>query len=468
MALVDFYMQTTGDDLNSGSDTNDAAAYTSTGGNFDGTSVFTPTDGSTPASSISAGDYVSLYNTGDTAIRCLAKVVSVAAGVNGAVTIDTTIKYGTVPTSNSGSRNLRKGGAWASLAICGGSTPFGTGTIPQSTRINIKLGTYANTSTVRTFGAAGTAVFSMILEGYKTSPGDMRTQPNGTARVAGTDIPLFTWTTTGSFTCSGAAITLANVAVQTANSGTGLAMSGAASCMDRVQVNNTSTNTAARAVSIAGIATACRFTLGTTTAGTICATAASAQGIYDCVFDGGETGLSVTTGSPVVSGNKFINQSTTGILATTGAPHIVDNTITGALTDGVKWTGVTGAANVIRNNIFDGLSGTMTNAINNASGTNSVRTITRNNRYRNVTNEKVGIPDVYTATTSQSGSETNFTNAAGGDFTLTTGSTAIANASPGTFEGETEKSYKSMGAYQPQNTSAAGGGLFRNPSLEGV
>ena len=67
MSYTDFYMQTTGSNLNAGSTTSDAAVYTSTGGNFDGTSVFTPTDGSTPASSIAVGDYVALYNTGDTA-----------------------------------------------------------------------------------------------------------------------------------------------------------------------------------------------------------------------------------------------------------------------------------------------------------------------------------------------------------------------------------------------------------------
>src|SRR5437868_12025449 len=105
-------MQTTGSDLNAGSTTADAAVYTSTAGNFDGTSIFTPTDGSTPASSIAVNDYVSLSNTGDTVARCVAQVTAVGAGVNGTVTVSTTIKYGTVPTSNSGSRALKAGGAW--------------------------------------------------------------------------------------------------------------------------------------------------------------------------------------------------------------------------------------------------------------------------------------------------------------------------------------------------------------------
>jgi len=57
-------------------------------------------------------------------------------------------------------------------------------------RLNVKAGTYSDSSTV-TFATAGTAASPVSWRGYKTTVGDLDTHPT-TQRVSGTDCPLFT------------------------------------------------------------------------------------------------------------------------------------------------------------------------------------------------------------------------------------------------------------------------------------
>ncbi len=114
MAYTEFYCQTTGDNLNAGSTTANGAVYTGVG-DSDGTSVFTPSDGSTPASTVSVGDFASVYVTaGATVAVFIGRVTIVAAGVNGAITVSTSAKSGTFPAASSGAHTItcKTGGAW--------------------------------------------------------------------------------------------------------------------------------------------------------------------------------------------------------------------------------------------------------------------------------------------------------------------------------------------------------------------
>jgi hypothetical protein len=61
-------------------------------------------------------------------------------------------------------------------------------------RVNVRAGTYANTTTSRTFGTNGTATAPIWWRGFKTTAGDLDAQPT-VNRVAGTDMPLLTFTT---------------------------------------------------------------------------------------------------------------------------------------------------------------------------------------------------------------------------------------------------------------------------------
>jgi hypothetical protein len=114
--------------------------------------------------------------------------------------MDASSSGGDGTTSATGGANA----AWADFgaAISG----VGAGPAASPTRINIKAGTYANTTTGRAFNTAGAAAFPVWWRGYKTTIGD---QDANNVAVAGTDIPLVTFTTgqvtvTASTRCSAA------------------------------------------------------------------------------------------------------------------------------------------------------------------------------------------------------------------------------------------------------------------------
>lgn len=133
MAYTEFYSVSGGDNLSAGStNTGSTCTYTSNAGDSDGTSVFTPNDGSTPASTVSAGMFGSVYITsGATVAVFIGLVNSVAAGVNGAITFDTTIKSGAFPASSAGAHTItcKIGGAHAQPT---GATLFPVSFIKQT------------------------------------------------------------------------------------------------------------------------------------------------------------------------------------------------------------------------------------------------------------------------------------------------------------------------------------------------
>lgn len=164
-----------GGGLVSGADPTDLAAYTGVG-DSDGTSKFTPSDGSTPASSVNVGDFASIYVTiGATVAVFIGRVTVVAAGVNGAITVSTTAKSGTIPASSGSAHTItcKVGGAWAgpNAAV---SFPFGfiTAALMDAAgdypRVNLKSGTTYSITAAMTHSLAGPVYF----QGYTTTAGD--------------------------------------------------------------------------------------------------------------------------------------------------------------------------------------------------------------------------------------------------------------------------------------------------------
>jgi hypothetical protein len=175
MAFTEFYCQTTGSNLNAGSTTNDNAVYTGVG-DSNGTSVFTPSDGSTPASTVSVGDFASVYVTsGATVAVFIGRVTVVAAGVNGAITVSTTAKSGTFPASSAGAHTItcKVGGAWKGPNAAVGF-PFNfiaatqTNVAGDVPRVNFKSGTNYAITAAMTHGVAGPVRF----QGYTTNIND--------------------------------------------------------------------------------------------------------------------------------------------------------------------------------------------------------------------------------------------------------------------------------------------------------
>lgn len=476
MAFVNFYWtgESGASNLNAGTTSADAGgsgspSVTTTGGNWNSsTGVFIAASG-TPFASTNSGEYASIYLDADTATPFVGKILSVDSTTQ--ITVDVaSIFYGTAPSTSATGRACRVGGAWANdTGLAASGRLFNNNVaVPQATKVNVKAGTFASTTNTRTMQIKGTAVFELAFVGYKTTPGDMDTpQSTATARVAGTDIPNLTFTT-GSVT-TGGINTWANCAFNSANSGA-CVTAGTANKFFRCQFGNTSTNSAARAASFSGasvtVVQGCSFVLASTTPASVIAISGAGADIYDSWIQGGDVGIPFASVSNVCLGNIFSGQATSCISFTTGIVRIIGNTFAGAITNGIVSTGTATAGVVIMNNIFAGLGGTMTNGVNNNSGTNNRSSTPLYNDFQSVTNQVVAYGDYYVSTSNQTESANPFTNSGSGDYTLAAGVNARQNASPGYYEGQAFKSYKSMGAAQPRaGTQAAarvsffGGGI---------
>ncbi len=411
--------------LNSGSTCSDvgggsdSAIYTSTAGNFDGTSVFTPTDGSTPASTVSVGMYVALYNTGDVVCRAVAKVLTVAAGVNGAITIDTTVKYGTVPTSNSGSRALKCGGAWASLVLAVSPGVLSVNVaVPQSTRINIKAATYAGTSTSANMQFPGTATFQVMIRGYKTTPGD---QDTNNVPVLGTDIPSFTFTT-GNFTNSGTGHKFLNIGWSIATgSGTTyvVACIGAAVTFENCIITHGNANAGAAAINMAATAISlvgC-YLSATTTAAEVVTASSSGAAIIGCTVKGGIIGV-ISTNAITMAYNVFDSQAGDVATFSSGPVTLINNSIYSPTGNGFNFTTVSANGSVLVNNYFSTVNQASKSAINNTSGTNTTLIICVANAYFNCTANITGVTETFSILDNGTLASEAFKSPASQDFTM--------------------------------------------------
>lgn len=85
------------------------AAYSATNGGWNSTTgVFTPTSGD-PSATVTVGDFASVFNDGATTPVFVGRVTAVNSTT---VTVSTTAKGGTAPTTNATARSINVGGAW--------------------------------------------------------------------------------------------------------------------------------------------------------------------------------------------------------------------------------------------------------------------------------------------------------------------------------------------------------------------
>jgi hypothetical protein len=392
VAFTDFYINSSGSNLNAGSSSG-SPAYSSTAANgtWDGTSTFTPGDGSTPASTVSAGMWMSIYTGTPSATPYIAQVSSVAAGVNGAITLSTSNKFGTAPGSSSVAKGI-VGGAWADFGIIGSSAALNTGTVTQSTRINIQAATYANTTTTLAFGMAGAATTPLWWRGYKTSPGD---QDSNALAAAGTDIPSITFTT-GRITISGAHQTFSNLdASGAATAGAQVGITGTAVLLYRFRATATAANSASVALSITGgsVSTfvSCYFK-ATTTAAEVVNCSAGLVRLEGCYITGGAIGVNVAIASILIN---CVCDSCGGdaIKVSNAQCTIVGCSIYAPTGHGINVTTVATNGVLIANCYFDSVNGAGKFAITNSSGTNTDVIIAVANAYFNCTGNTNGIGD---------------------------------------------------------------------------
>lgn len=176
MAFTEFYCQLGGSNLNAGSTQVNTAIYTSTNGNFNGSTTFTPTDATNPVSAgVAVGMWASIYIDGATVAVCTVRITAVTNASNGAITVSTTALAGTVPVTSATARTIKVGGAWLGPNAGSGfplsMTLFRTATNAAGNfaRVNLKNDqTYSISATI-TEGSNGQ---NCIVEGYTTTPGD--------------------------------------------------------------------------------------------------------------------------------------------------------------------------------------------------------------------------------------------------------------------------------------------------------
>jgi hypothetical protein len=172
-AFTEFYCMSTGTNINSGSTTG-AITYTSTNGAWSTvTGGFTPTDGTTPASTVSSGMWASVYIDAATVGVYIGRITNVAAGANGVILVDQTTGAGAPPTTSATTRTIRIGGPWQGPNAASGF-PLTlanllrlTNATPDRPRINFK-----NTANYEVSAAIACGGVNIAIQGYTTTPGD--------------------------------------------------------------------------------------------------------------------------------------------------------------------------------------------------------------------------------------------------------------------------------------------------------
>lgn len=349
MAYTDFFCRSGGSNVNGGALASNAepgtnAVYTSTNGNWSTvTNQFTPTDGTTPASTVTVGDFASVYLDGATLAVCIARVTVVAAGVNGPITLSTTSRVGTAPVTGATGRTIKVGGAWAGPSGAVGfplnfSASFNvlTNAAADACRINLK-----NDQTYTVSSQISISSTAFAVQGYTSSAGD-----GGKATIDGSTnvIKVIAMSGTGSLIAdfifvSSAASGSIDIASDTGgstwfrcvfhgarNTGLSLQASGSVAIECEAYANNTSNTAAKGGFSLGLVGAACYRCVSHDNTGSNSAGFVGTLGggiIANCIADtNGGKGINVTIGAngarAQISACDIYNNGSDGIaIATT-------------------------------------------------------------------------------------------------------------------------------------------------------
>lgn len=157
--------------MNGGSD-NGSPSFTSTNGNWSTvTNQFIPTDGTNPWLTVAVGQFAHVFVDAATTPVFIAKVTAVVNAVNGAITLDASIRTGVAPTTSATTRSIRIGGAFKGPNAADGwplRTNMSTCVAANAMipRVNCKNnGLYSITAAIAMIGGA-------VYQGYASTPGD--------------------------------------------------------------------------------------------------------------------------------------------------------------------------------------------------------------------------------------------------------------------------------------------------------
>jgi len=171
VAYTEFYCDaSTGSNINAG---DGQSVVTSTNGGWNsGTGVFTAASG-TPFSGVSVGQFASVYTDGATTTGFVGRVTAVGGG-GSSLTISTTVKMGTAPTTAGSGISCTTGGVWKG--------PNGTEGWPLTTDISALVNTSNNPPRVNLKNTATysiTAAMTVATNGNRTYQGYATTVGDG-------------------------------------------------------------------------------------------------------------------------------------------------------------------------------------------------------------------------------------------------------------------------------------------------
>lgn len=321
-------------------------------------------------------------------------------------------------------------------------------------RVNIRAGTYSNTTTDRTFGTSGTTTAPIWWRGFNTTPGDIDTNNSLTK-------PAITFTT-GRFIATGSFQIFSNLNIsgaQTTNSqircGTGSKI-----WFDRCQIECTSANGNGRAFSVNGsaevILTRCWIKASNTATEVIECNGQGGTFVGNVILGGGH-GIAISLGIVVCVAFNTFDAGGDAVRVTNSSIRLwcIGNTIYSSGSDGFECTQNPTLA-FIANNIITESGGY---GINNSTGGNIASIFRLHNLYySNTSGNENGLGDT-PSVAEQTDTSSPVTSSS--DMTPATGSNGIGNGIPIGFENTSYSSYLDIGAVQKQATG--GGGLAANP-----
>lgn len=326
-------------------------------------------------------------------------------------------------------------------------------------RMNVRAGTYANTTTDRTFSAAGTTGAPIWWRGFTSTPGDLDARPT-VPRTVGTDIPHITFST-GVATFSGAHQIVSGLSflVTGAIAASAVNATGGHYHFQRCRFEHQYAHSNARAfrhASFGNLALVECYAKATSSARVLFLDDQRAM-VWGCYIEGGLDGLWQFNGALQAYFNIFDSQASNAITnLSTNPGQVFGNTIYNPAGHGVVFTPASTEMGAIANNLFHTVTGSGKNGI--YGGASSVSNVRRwGNAYYNVTTPEAGVGDSPDFDRVTLGSDP-LEDAANGDFRMKTSAGSYQTASPGLFEGLSVRSYGSIGSMIPDAPAGGGGG----------
>lgn len=395
MAFSEFYIQTGASNMNAGSSNSATASVTQTNGNWSTTTNIYAAASGTPFSGVSVGDWASIYIDGTTSGAVYIARISTVNSGGASITLETTNKLGTAPTTSATGISCKVGGAWADFEPMLNSTLSPTIATTMSIRLNIKAAAYTtavNTGGVSFKFAPAAGSYRFWVRGYTTTPGDL---DNDTTSVLtpGTNIPKLTFTGNIAFLNMPPNSWVSYLAVVT-NSNAATVQGSFDTCVCyRCYFENLTASAQGSALSTSGnVFIRCHFKATTTATGAVSLTSTRYL-FYECKFYGGIASISSTANgfAGLIIGCLLTDMTTYGIslTGTTPIPKIIGNTIVGASkTAGIRISNTLTTGNtVIAKNIISGFTDAVT-----VPATNQQVLLYMNNVY-NCTNTYTNVGD---------------------------------------------------------------------------